>query len=150
MIIFSCWAVTTMQATSWCCPRVALRLTTYIVWATVSVMSLGPNYGRDISLHYKGKLRLSLSKEYYEKAGLVGKPARFGGRKGQRWCACAFQSPLCSCWLNWVDSGGVRLTEWQNDAWEQGIGTYCVEFHESINRPHHLLILRPLPAWVFP
>lgn len=32
-----------------------------------------------------GKLRLSLSKEYYEKAGLVGKPARFGGRKGQRW-----------------------------------------------------------------
>ncbi|KAF8472079.1 ribonuclease P 40kDa subunit-domain-containing protein, partial [Kalaharituber pfeilii] len=33
-----------------------------------------------------GKLRLSLSKESYERAGLIGKPARFGGgRKGQRW-----------------------------------------------------------------
>ena len=33
-----------------------------------------------------GMLRLSLSKEYYEKAGLQGKPAQFNGRKGHRYC----------------------------------------------------------------
>jgi ribonucleases P/MRP protein subunit RPP40 len=35
-----------------------------------------------------GVLRLSLVKETYEKAGLVGKPARFGGTQGKRsrWC----------------------------------------------------------------
>lgn len=41
-----------------------------------------------------GILRLSLRKETYEKAGLVGKPARFGSIRGQkmpsRYCTYLF------------------------------------------------------------
>lgn len=57
-----------------------------IVSVTVSA-GLHRHYLRQYKLMCVGKLRLSLSKEYYERAGLVGKPSRFGGRKRQRWRA---------------------------------------------------------------
>lgn len=45
-----------------------------------------------------GKLRLSLDRESYEKAGLVGKPAAFsGGKKGLRWSRYSLAQNL-GCW----------------------------------------------------
>ncbi|KAF8422065.1 ribonuclease P 40kDa subunit-domain-containing protein [Tirmania nivea] len=57
----------------------------YIKTGNIVMLSEGRIEADNMYCMSDGKLRLSLSKEYYEKAGLVGKPARFGGRKGQRW-----------------------------------------------------------------
>ncbi|KAI5808895.1 ribonuclease P 40kDa subunit-domain-containing protein [Peziza echinospora] len=58
----------------------------YIKIGNVIMLSEGRIDTDDVYCLYDGKLRLSLTRESYERCGLVGKPAKFGGgRKGHRW-----------------------------------------------------------------
>ncbi|KAK6495324.1 hypothetical protein TWF481_003348 [Arthrobotrys musiformis] len=57
----------------------------YIRQGNILLLSDGRIDVDDVYCLYDGKLYLFLKKETYEKAGLVGKRAAFGGRKKERW-----------------------------------------------------------------
>ncbi|KAK6515503.1 hypothetical protein TWF506_007836 [Arthrobotrys conoides] len=57
----------------------------YIRQGNILLLSDGRIDVDDVYCLYDGKLYLFLKKETYEKAGLVGKQATFGGRKKERW-----------------------------------------------------------------